>query len=421
MTGMIKMNRTVEAVITFLMAGFVIFAALSPILTQFTNWSIYPFYLSLLILGNAFLLQGSQKNFREILVNPANLAMFCFIAVLVYVVETAEGLETILGAILLPYGLGLIYAYTKSEDMRFENYLLLLLALKALLILFFLDDLLSEYPVRPQFEGRAIYLQFGWALDVAPFLVTYYLLVKQKASTVNMAQVMIFMFVFAFVIVSMVSRTMIILSLAFTAIFSFLYLRDVKIKLFGIFFYPVVVLVLLLMFPVKQQHLLGMFTTLTGMTDIALFSDNSLIDKSTTIRMQGILDTFFTKETSTAGHQLDLSSKKFYWAGHFWIGQIKYYTGYVGLLLFMTLIFCFMWGLYQLSQRMKYERQFASVTLIAVSVSYLFHIFYVGGILNGPIFFLLLGLVVNLKIPKDSVEFPYEYHRSDRAESSFQV
>lgn len=395
MTANLTTNKVLESSIEFLMAGFVTFAALAPVFAQFANWSIYPFYLSLLILLNIFLLIQNQKSFWDIAVNPANIAMLCFIAVLTYVADTAEGFDTIFGAVLLPYALGLMYALSKPREKKFEQYVLILSAFKALLVLFFLDGLLSEYPIRPQFEGRAIYLQFGWALDVVPFLIIYYLFTKQKTSAISMAKVSLVLFVLAFVIVSMASRTMIILSLAFTVIFSFLYLSEMKIKLFGILFYPLAVFVLLMMLPVKQEHLLNLFATLGDMTNLSPFADSSSGDKSTSIRIRGLLDTFSTKDGLSEKYPLDLSSKNFYWAGHFWIGQLKYYTGYLGVLIFLTLIFYFVRGIYRLSERVRHEKCFHSVTLIALSVSYLFHIFYVGGILNDPIFFVLLGLVAN--------------------------
>lgn len=381
-----------ESLAAPLMAAFVVFTALSHTLAQFMDWSIYPLLLLILVLLNAIILLKSRDSFWTG-INAANFSMLGFIASLVIVVETLDGLETILGAILLPYTLGAIYAFRKPDGVKIEEYLLLFLVLKSLLVLFFLDGLLAEFPVRPQFEGRAIYLQFGWALDVAPFLITYYLLVIRKVSALNVSLVALAMFVLAFVIVAMASRTMLLLSVAFTALFSLIFFRDIKLKFFGILIYPVSVLLFLMIFPSKQEHLLSMLTTVKDMAYMGQVSDGA--DKSSAIRLRGFWDTFFMTNLSTKEHSLELSSKNFYWAGHFWFGQIKYYTGYLGLFLFISVLIFFLIRLYQIFQKMKFENCFYTVTIIAFSVSYSFHVFYVGGILNDPIFFFFLGLVVN--------------------------
>jgi len=393
----VKFNiNAMESLTAFLLAVYVVFVSLNPVISQSLGWSIYPFFLLLLLFLNTALLScvSNSKYYKATLISPANMLMVCFTAMLFFSVETMDGFKTVLGAVLLPYLLGVMYALRRSESSQLERYLFILLLIKSLLVLVFFNELIKEYPLRPEFQGSAIYLQLGWALDVVPFLVVYFMYKKHKLTAASALIVSIVLFVLAFVIVTMLSRTMIILSVLMTMIFSFIFIREIKIKLFGATVYPVFVLVCLLAFPLKQDHLFSMAKTMTNFAAVTEATDSP--DKSTLIRIEGIFSTLFDKNISSEEHPLDVKSGNFYWAGHFWLGQVNYYIGKFGLFIFILLTTFFILNIYNLFKTRHYGDDFSNVILIMLSISYLLHPLYVSGILNAPIFFLLLGLVVNL-------------------------
>lgn len=398
---MTMLNSTFKAIsflTALLLAVFIVFTPLNTVVSEFLGWSIYPYYLLLLIFLNVALLGYTSESKTTVLRNPANILMFCFTAMLMYKVESIDSLQTVLGAVLLPYVLGALYVLKRNETSQFEICLFVLLVVKSILVLFFFEELIKDYPIRPQFEGRAIYLRFGWALDVVPFLIVYFLYKKQKIKTVHVVIVSAILFLLAFVIVTMASRTMLILSVFLTMIFSLIYITDSKVKLFGGAVYPIFVLIILLVFPVKQEHFFNMINTMTSFVTCSITDGCLPEDKSTAIRLEGFFSTLSNKNDTSQDYPLDIDSANFYWAGHFWLGQIKYYTGMLGLLLFVSLIICFMVSLYRLFKRKREGSSVSGVLLIMMSLSYLFHIVYAGGILNDPVFFLLLGLVVNLSL-----------------------
>lgn len=385
-----------EFLTAFLLAVYVVFISLNTAISQSLDWSIYPFFLLLLIYLNIALLScnGNSKYYNAALISPANLLMLCFTAMLIFKVDNVDSLKTVIGAVFLPYLLGVMYALRRGESIQLERYVFILLIFKAVLVLVFFNELIKDYPLRPEFQGRAIYLQFGWALDIAPFLIVYFMYKKQKLTTESALIVSIILFIIAFVIVTMLSRTMIILSVLLTMIFSLISIKEIKIKLFGATAYPVFVFICLLAFPLKQDHLFSMANT---MASFVTASDTIYLpDKSTLIRMEGFFATLFDKNISSDKHPLDVKSGDFYWAGHFWLGQINYYIGKFGLLVFVLLTTYFIVNVYKLFMRRHHGDDFSNVTLIMLSISYLLHPLYVSGILNDPIFFLLLGLLVNL-------------------------
>lgn len=402
----LKLNiQSIDSLTTFLLAVYVVFVALNPAISQFLGWSIYPFYLLLLIFLNTALLCANfnRKTYNIVLIGSVNILMILFVAMLIYEIESMDGFKTVLGAVLLPYILGVMYALRKSEVSHLERYIFVLLIFKSLLVLVFFSELIKDYPLRPEFQERAIYLQFGWALDVAPFLLVYFLYKKQKVTLASTFIVSIVLFVLAFVIVTMLSRTMIILSVLMTIIFSLIFIKKTKIKLFGAIAYPVFVLLCFSAFPLKQDHLFSMANTVINSVIVGETIDST--DKSTLIRMKGFFSILFGNNISLEEHPLDLKSGNFYWAGHFWLEQIKYYIGKSGLLVFIILYSFLIISIYRLFKNRHYGDDFSNVTLIMLSISYLLHPLYVSGILNAPIFFLLLGMVVNLNSTNAKVTF----------------
>ncbi|HEY9194261.1 MAG TPA: hypothetical protein VIO81_15435 [Methyloversatilis sp.] len=382
-----------------LLLCFIFLAPLHSLIAAHLGFSIYPalalaFLLSLMV----SMPNGSSGRSMVRWLTAENALMLCYCAVLLPKMQTANDLHTFAGAVVVPYMIGALFAHAVPENERaLDRSLTAYLAAKVCLLLGFTHVFMVAYPARPLFEGRAIYLQFGWGVEVFPCLL---LLAASRWMPAGlrwpwMMLCCLALFAAAFVLVGMNSRSLLLLALILTCLTSALYLKSSpSLRMLGLVGFPLCVLLSLWILPNRLDHLIRMFDTVLcrlGAGDIFCVD---YADKSAIMRMERIVAGFLAPEDTAFGAEPDFRSV-FFKGSHFWPAQVFYYFGGLGLAIFSLLFARFFAVILRLvHSARRSDVDVAGLGLFAAAFGA--HVFYAGNMFNDPVLFLLMGLVMNL-------------------------
>jgi hypothetical protein len=397
MTNKVFFQSSKTPLIFFLLAFFFL-APLHTLVKVHIGFSIYP-YLALGLL--AFLGLALRKVYRAVAATvwrePGNWLMLAFIALLMPKMQTTSDLSTFAGAIVAPFLIGVLFARLKPmSEQSFDITLVAFLAAKVCLLLCFVQAFMAEYPARPLFEGRAIYLQFGWGIEVFPSVLL--LLVQWRAQSGRRFGVAIVagvgVLLSAFVLVGMNSRSLLLIALVLTVATCVLYVRPTLLQMLGLVGFPLCVALFLWLLPNRLDHLIRMLdTVLCGVGVDELFCAAGH-DRSAEMRLDRIAMGFSTPENLIYGAEPDFLSV-FFKGSHFWPAQVFYYFGVVGFsafsLVFGRFSYCALRIMHTAQRNGGYG---AGLGLFALAFG--LHVFYAGNLFNDPVLFLLMGLVVNI-------------------------
>jgi hypothetical protein len=382
-----------------MLIAFVFLAPLHSLIKAHIGFSIYPFLaLGLLLLLSLSWIRLDSGRSARLWRDPGNLLMMCLVALLAPKMQTASDMSTFAGAIVVPYLIGALFARTQAASASsLDSVLTVYLAAKVCLLVGFAQVFMTSYPARPQFEGRAIYLQFGWGIEVLPSLV---LLAVQRrmqsvAGTGALIAALAGLLLSAFVLVGMNSRALLAIALLITAVTSIFYLRAPLLRILGLVGFPLFVALSLGLVPNRLDHMLRMVETVLCHVGVSDLFCKGATDGSSLMRLERIAFGFLTPQNLWYGAEPDFQSV-FFKGSHFWFAQLFFYFGVIGLAAFLVVFGRFLGRVVGLMRADGFENGGArGLGLFAFAFS--LHVFYAGNVLNDPVLFLLMGLVMNLE------------------------
>lgn len=379
--------------------AFVFLAPLHSLIKAHIGFSIYPsLALGLLLFLTLSWMRLDADRRARVWTDPGNLLMLCLVVLLAPKMQTMSDMSTFAGAIVVPYLIGALFARAQAGSASsLDAALTAYLTAKACLLIGFTQAFMTSYPARPLFQGQAIYLQFGWGIEVLPSLL---LLAVQRrmqsgAGTGALIAALAGLLLSAFVLVGMNSRSLLAIALLVTAVTSILYLRPPLLRIVGLFGFPLFVALCLGLVPNRLDHMIRMIETLLchlGVSDLFCTGD---ADGSSLMRLERIAFAFLTPQNLWYGAEPDFQSV-FFKGSHFWFAQLFYYFGIIGLAAFLVVFGRFLGRVFWLVRANGFEHGCArGLGLFAFAFS--LHVFYAGNMLNDPVLFMLMGLVMNLE------------------------
>jgi len=394
------------AIFRFLVIAFIFLAPLHSLVKAYLGFSIYP----ILALGLVSLLGVAGRGTKNkenvgLWCEPGNFLMLALVMLLAPKMQTLGDLRTLAGAIVVPYVIGVLFArVAPAAEQPLDEWLTAYLAAKVCLLLCFADVFMTAYPTRPLFEGKAIYLQFGWGLEVFPSLL---LLIAQRQAqsrkrSLSVPLVCLGMLLSAFVLAGMNSRSLLLIALALTTITSVLCIRSSRLRIIGLFGFPLCLALSLGILPNRLDHLMRMLdTVLCQITAGNLFCMGGA-DRSSEMRLERIALGLLTPENLSYGAAPDFQST-FFIGSHFWPAQLFYYFGLFGLTVFLLILARFFERTFRLIRKAGHEDCYlAGLGLFAFAFG--LHVFYAGNLLNDPVLFLLMGLAMNIRCSRPKTE-----------------
>lgn len=383
--------------IVFLSVLYIFLAPLFLTIKNFTGFSIYmPLAAIMALLSAAHLQANSPLILAAIRENSGNLLMLLFALIVVIKAPYFSEFVNLSGAIFFPFFLGAFLAFVYKEKQYFGYLLFSLVMARILIVSFFIPEMLATYPKRPEFDGRAIYLIFGSGLDVAPLMILFFFREKIRKNFVSYFSLAILIFFVAFLIVGANSRSFIALSMVITPVFTFIFIKDHALRMFGLVLYPAAVVICLFAIPGRFDHfakIITSFMNVGSQSDLANIQDESI-----SIRTGKIVHGFEVSNSPFFGKELRLNDD-FLKGSHSWLVQIYYYFGVVGLSIFLWLNFFYVKKVLHILKLASSNLRAYSAPLLFValfSISFFLHIFYAASFVNDPVYFLLLGLLINL-------------------------
>lgn len=296
------------------------------------------------------------------------------------------GPARILGAITVPYLIGLLYSKYVLPD-RFGQILYLGLILKCLALISLWPSYFDILPKRPLFDGRAAYLWFGWGLDA---LACMLVLKLSGVGKTYRAAIYAVLAVLAFNLVGMNSRTLLFLSGLFALSVFFFDSPRFKASAVGVTVFLLSALSFISWIPGRIDHVNSMLQTFLC-TSAGYDCDSlSYLDKSTELRIEPIISGGGIPENLIFGDAVGEHDAQ-YLGNHFWPLAVFKYGGVFGLACFIGLI------LYFLSRTLAtiFSSRQGDRFLGLFALSLIFQVFYAGNIFNNPVLFLMMGFMLN--------------------------
>lgn len=376
---------------------FVFTAPLHMLVADKLGYSVYA-YVCFFLIGvplSRFLFFAKQNGLWKVDIGglSTNAIFLVSVSLLFLRFSPHVGVSRILGAVAVPYVIGLLYSRCLVPD-KLGRVLYVGLLAKCLLLVAFAASYFEIYPKRPLFEGRAVYLWFGWGLDALACM----LILKIQESDGTLIRLLLYamLSILAFNLAGMNSRTLLLLAIGLASGAFFLTRSETARGLAGLIAFLLSIVFFVWLLPGRLDHISNMIQTLSCGAVHMNCDALAYVDKSTELRLEPIVSGEALPENYIFGDSVD-NSNVTHLGGHFWPLAVLKFGGLLGITCFLALFGNFLLK----SLRMTLSRRRGAIFLGLFALSFAAHILYVGNIFNNPVLFLIMGFVLNAVKPHD--------------------